>query len=127
MFELDSKTQEISIYFKDVIINYDLRIIIMDKHKIKLVNLYCDIEFTTGKYYCDLSITITENKTKNRFSIIEIMNKLGLTSGEKILNEKEILKSNLIQNELDNQLFCYGLVFKKYFDSILKGDFSIIH
>jgi hypothetical protein len=125
MFELTNKLGRIENYFSETIKKYDFAIKLCNPNRVELINNNCKIEITTQRYYCDLQIVFKNIASDKEYVIGEILNKMNLT-GTKILTDAEGGEASLILDELDNGLFSFGIIIKKYFDNILNGDFSIM-
>lgn len=125
MFKLDNKLKKIEEYFAKIIDEYNFEIKLCNSNKVELKNDVCILEITTQRYYCDLQITFKNILNSKEYSIGEVLNKKSLT-GAKVLSDIENNQASLITDELENGLFCFGIIIKTYFAKILSGDFSEI-
>lgn len=125
MFELGKKIKEIEYYFKEIITEFDFKISIRNPNRVELTNDYCIITLTTQRYYCDLQMTFKDTLNNKEYSITEILMKMGLME-KKVFDENEEKNAEKIIDELENGLFAFGIITRKYFHNILKGDFSAL-
>ena len=127
MFEIDNKIDRIKYYFKKVISTCELNVIATgSSNKVQLTNEKCTIDLSTGRYYCEFTIHITNIENGQKYYIGDLLNKMGLIAGTKLLSENEISDANQINDELEASLFAWGIILNKYFSDILNGDFSIL-
>jgi len=122
MHELKPYLNKIEKYFEPIINQYSLKINAAKDHMVLLVGSHCIIEITTGNYYPDLQFVFKESLTSKReITIGKFLKEKKLNND--LLSKDQIEISNNIKDEIDNGLYCFGIVISKYCEELLNGDY----
>ena len=125
MFELNSKIRRVEYYFREIITEFNFVISLENSHEVQLKSTNCIVTFTTERYYSDLQMTFRKPLSSKEYSITEVLMKMNLM-GKKVFNEIEQRTASEIEDELENGLYSFAIIAKKYLSDLLRGDFSLL-
>lgn len=121
MFELTNYLQKATSFNEEIIDLYNMRIYLADDNCITIKNQYCQVEFSTGKYYLDFQFFLTvfdgaKSKKMNSIELFEI-NKIVV---KEVLDSGEQQRAKAMTDEIERYLYIYAIVLKRKLSSYLK-------
>jgi hypothetical protein len=114
MFELTNYLQKATSFNEEIVGLYNMHISLADSNCITMKNQYCQVEFSTGKYYLDFQFFLTvfdgtKSKKMNSIELFDI-NKIVV---KEVLDSNEQQKAKAMTDEIERYLYIYAIVLKK--------------
>ena len=122
MFELANYLQKATSFNEEIIGLYNMRIYLADDNCITIKNQYCQVEFSTGKYYLDFRffLTVFDGVKPKKMNSIELfdINKIVV---KEVLDANEQQRAKAMKDEIERYLYIYAIVLKRKLGSYLEN------